>query len=365
MKIGIITQPLIDNYGGVLQNYALQKMLIQMGHTPFTYDLCYRWPLWKWTLSVIRLYIKKLIDKRNTIDYPVRPYKGYIRGKNFGAFIKRNIHTVRPKDGIRSAVLDKYPVDGLIVGSDQVWRPMYNKPDSCTPLDNSFLEFASNQQHLLRVSYAASFGVDDWEYSIEQTQKYKHLLALFDHVSVREESGQALCSRYFGRKDVSVVPDPTFLLTPEDYRSLYEKNSRQICGNKFFFAGILDISEFEKNILKKIGKELMLDVVFTDPRSHTPEEWLRLIDEADFVVTDSFHCTVFSLIFGKAFLLKPSIQRGCSRYETIFEMFKINPENHIIDSYSVISDESINRARKKYKLEKAREKARDYLAGIF
>lgn len=331
MKIGILTQPLLDNYGGVLQNYALQQVLISLGHEPFTYDVCYRWPLWKWMLSVSRISAMKAIGRWRDVEFPVRPYKGFIREKRFGKFINRRIQTVEPDYPLTAEVLERYPVDVLIVGSDQVWRPKYNKPDSCTPLGNSYLDFAEGRSDIVKISYAASFGVDEWEYTPEQTALCADLLSKFDAVSVREESGVSLCRDNLKCDSAVQMPDPTLLLTADEYKKLFE--GKMEARKPYIFASILDSCSDERKKLEEEAKKNGLQVIYAYQNKVTPEEWIKCICEAEAVVTDSFHCVVFSIIFHKKFALKPSVRRGLSRFKCLFDMLGIEQRNHVVNNY--------------------------------
>ena len=106
--------------------------------------------------------------------------------------------------------------DAIVVGSDQVWRPKYFKDK----IENAFLDFAKSW-NIKRIAYAASFGTDEWEYAPKQTKRCGELLKLFDFVSVREMSGINLCATHFDL-GAKLEPDPTMLLTTEDYMRLFE-----------------------------------------------------------------------------------------------------------------------------------------------
>ena len=132
MLIGILTQPLLDNYGGTLQNYALQCVLEELGHDPRTFDRCYRWDLWHYYPAALRVGLMKILGKWKEIPFPEKPYHGYIRQKHFGRFIEKNIHRQEVKGKMTASMLEGF--DAVIVGSDQVWRPVFNREDMCTPL---------------------------------------------------------------------------------------------------------------------------------------------------------------------------------------------------------------------------------------
>ena len=116
------------------------------------------------------------------------------------------------------AYTSQYRFDAYVVGSDQVWRPTYNLGDK---LFDMYLAFADGQQ-VKRLSYAASFGVDKWEYSDDQTRICSELAKQFDAISVREKSGVKLCADNLGVDAIHVL-DPTMLLDPSDYNKLIGK----------------------------------------------------------------------------------------------------------------------------------------------
>lgn len=104
--------------------------------------------------------------------------------------------------------------DAVIVGSDQTWRPKYS-PN----IYDFYLDFISKDKRIKRIAYASSFGVDDWEYSAEETKKCAKLSKLFDGISVREQSGIDLCKDHLG-VDSELALDPTLLLNKDDYVTL-------------------------------------------------------------------------------------------------------------------------------------------------
>ncbi len=190
----------------------------------------------------------------------------------------------------------KYGFDALIVGSDQVWRPMYNYN-----IEDCFLSFVSHM-NLKRVAYAASFGTDKWEFTQQQTEQCAVLAKRFDGISVREKSGVALCNKYLGVNATHVL-DPTLLMKSQDYIKLCSHISKR---EPFIFAYVLDESE-EKiksivNFAERRGLPYFIkgaDNTVSD--DDTIELWLSYFRDAAFVVTDSFHGTAFSIIFNKDF----------------------------------------------------------------
>lgn len=375
MRIGIITQPLHNNYGGLLQNYALQQVLKKLGHDVITLDQKNA-PVSHLRIiaSFIKTFILKLIGKGAKRKYYFElddKQKAYI-SKYTKYFVDKYIIHTQPMyktEDFRSYCIHNQ-IDGLIAGSDQVWRPVYNYN-----IYRSFFDFAEGLK-IKRYSYAASFGVDFWEFTNEQTLKCKKLLELFDAISVREESGVGLCDTYFGRKAEHVL-DPTMLLDKEDYEELV-KNENEPTSSGNLFTYILDESEEKANIINKVAKSLDLVPFTVMPKSRANRQtikqiddcvfppvtrWLRAFMDAKFVVCDSFHGAVFSIIFNKPFLVIGNKDRGMSRFNSLLKTFEL--QNRMISSnLDTVIDTPINWNKVNIIHDVLKRKAIDYLSKI-
>ena len=211
MNICIITEPLSANYGGILQNYALQTVLKRLGHNVYTFDVGkFNWA--DWITHSLAVTLHKI--KGEDIHYLKNPYQRRKKEAPLRRFVDQNIDLVTPRQHLFNLeCLRKYNVEAFVVGSDQVWRPLYNHN-----IEDMFLAFAENVQ-CLRFSYAASFGTDVWEFSEKQTRICKTYAKMFDAISVREFSGLKLCEEYLDVKAEHVL-DPTMLLAKADYNQL-------------------------------------------------------------------------------------------------------------------------------------------------
>ena len=332
MKIGILTLPLNANYGGILQAYALQSVLKQMGHEVWIVNRLTRgMPLKMKILSLVRRLILRIIFHRNVVvrTWPTLKEER-IMNQHTNRFIKENINTTELIGSERNfSHLKKYSFDVIVVGSDQVWRPKYSP---C--LKNHFLHFIRTQNTTKRIAYAASFGVDNWEFSPKQTSECSNLAKLFAAISVREDSAVELCKKYLGVKAVQ-LPDPTLLLTKDDYVKLVEKdNIQRLEGTLLTY--VLDLTAEKKVIIQKVINEIGLTPVSVMPENLFREvgvkklnscvsppvtNWIRGFMDAEYVVTDSFHGTVFSIIFNKPFLAIGNSKRGMTRFASLLRLF--------------------------------------------
>lgn len=330
MKIAILTQPLRYNYGGILQNFALQTVLKRMGHIVVTLDpKRYTYPWWKHPFVISRKAVTKYI-KRHSEVYILGEYLQdksiRLLGTNTFKFIDKNIKRREYTDLQKEVKETDY--NAFIVGSDQVWRPEYN-----TNLPDMFLVFTKGW-NIRRIAYAASFGVDSWNQRTELTEKCKQSLKQFDFVSVRESSGVKLCKEVFGINAVHLL-DPTLLLTKDEYfSSLHLERVPKSKGNLLIF--ILDYTDDKRNLIQRITNEYHLvpfrvnsdvedNLAAFDNRIQPPvEQWVRGFFDAEYVITDSFHGCVFSIIFDKPFVVYINDSRGKARFESLLNQFSLN-----------------------------------------
>lgn len=328
MRIGVLTLQLHNNFGGILQAYALQKVLKDFGHNVVLIDKSRYVSLGPW-YKKYPIYIKRSINKfifgKNIIVKADIEQNRFLKtiAKYTEPFIEKYIRRVYTKDFSNIRERD---FDVLIAGSDQVWRPQY----FFSKIENAYLDFAK-EWRIRRIAYAASFGTEEWEYTEEQTNNCAALLKKFNAVSVRESSAVKLCNDNFGVKAEHVL-DPTMLICKEDYIKLFKDyNAAQSDGNLFCY--ILDEGEEKKSIIDCIAKEKGLKPFYVNSRyedldapleeriQQPVEKWLRAFYDAEFIITDSFHACVFSIIFNKPFIVYGNKERGLARFKSLLSIF--------------------------------------------
>ncbi len=335
MKIGILTLPLHTNYGGILQAYAFQTVLERMGHEVKVIDRPWRKQInWiKFPLQLIKRCIKRFILHRNVSILAEKEWNKnqIIFEKYTREFIDKYIKEYRIE---KISDIKENDFDAIIVGSDQIWRPKYYRLHYKNVAD-AFLFFARNW-HIKRISYAASFGTDKWEYTKKETLICQSLIKKFDFVSVRENTGIDLCRQYF-ETQAEWVLDPTFLLQPSDYIKLVkEANIPQ--NKRDLFCYILDMTKEKKEFIQDVAKNNnFTSHILEIPRNNKDnekivppvEEWLNGFYNSEFVITDSFHGCVFSIIFKKNFLAIGNTDRGMSRFTSLLSLLGL--ESNIIN----------------------------------
>lgn len=345
MKIGILTQPLTFNYGGILQAFALQTILKKEGHDAWLINYEKRKPhAWEIPFSIIKRMCKKYIFKKNIIVHEGKKYQKQkeIICFNTNCFIEKYILPKTQKVSLENFETDiGLEFDLLIVGSDQVWRPKYT-----SKIEDFYFGFLDKNNDIKRISYAASFGTDNWEYSDQQTNSCKKLVRKFGSISVRENTGVALCEKYFGVSPMHVL-DPTLLLDRVDYLQLIQSNKKEE-NIGALFAYILDETEEKAEAIKIISENLKLtacsvklktqDVSLPlNSRVVAPvEEWINSFVKSKFILTDSFHGCVFSILFNKPFVIFGNRKRGLARFYSILSIFGL--ENRMIFSSNELSN---------------------------
>ncbi|MCS5956377.1 polysaccharide pyruvyl transferase family protein [Klebsiella pneumoniae] len=348
MKVAILTQPLHTNYGGTLQAFALQYILREFGHEPVTINYRKIKPVVHPIRLVLSRIKQKIIEVR--IVYPFSDEDIKKISKHHNKFINKHI---KYTDAIYSVgeltdVINSGGFNAVVVGSDQTWRPRYSPR-----IDSFFLDFLSENKKIKKIAYASSFGTDDWEFTNEQTAKFSKLLKEFHSVSVRENSAVTLSSEHLGVSPEHVL-DPTLLLDRKVYLELIKDVSSKGRGNVFNY--VLDKSQEKKDVIQSVCKLLGKDFFATYPEHSEKEirsiknyaeyiyppieEWIRSFYDADFVITDSFHGTVFSIIFNKPFISIGNERRGKARFTSLLRMF--NLENRLVSHASDINSELIN-----------------------
>lgn len=328
MKIGILTQPIRSNYGGILQNWALQQVLITLGHKPFTfrrYDCTKIYKIWRDLKSILSYIVKHLIFHRNR-KYNKLPWDKapYVHTEHF---IQKNIKKITYYGILRETDLLQKHIKLIIVGSDQVWRPLYNKGI----LSTMYCEFLPPDSDIKPITYAASFGVDTWEYSEEEGEMAKREIQKFKAISVREQSGADICLSKFNREAIKVL-DPTLLIDVSIYSAITYPNVYTSLPKQYIGVYILDITTEKRAFVEKVSKALGFEAIYfgntlVDGKNLMPiERWLATIKNCSFMITDSFHGTVFSILFQKEFLSIVNPERGADRIFSLLETFNLTKQ---------------------------------------
>lgn len=330
------------NIGNRLQNYALQEVLIKKEcevtnlRDRRVYHISGK--------QLIKNNVKHILSITGNKKYKQKYEASRFinaRWKIIHQFSEEYIHhIIDASKGIDKIELSNY--DLAIVGSDQVWHNWKaGDPDFVMDLSYYYLSFLPPEK---RAAYGASFGFD--KFLERDLQAHMNGLQGMHYISCREQSGCDLVQSVTG-KDVPHVLDPTLLLDASDWRKLESKAnaySKNVTG-KYAFVFFLgnETEEYKQSVERECQKNSIDTIIdfndFSDDNiaSCGPIEFLYLIDHAQYIFTDSFHCTVFSILFDKNFVVYRRLQDGFTNmFGRIEELLKMT--GHMNNAYGGVSN---------------------------
>ncbi|WP_137653437.1 polysaccharide pyruvyl transferase family protein [Escherichia albertii] len=362
-KIGVLNFQYSDhNYGAVLQAVALENVLKQLGKNAEHINFI---PRKKINKNIKQLVIEFLASiGLKSLIYRVFNKKVIIKNKVEGSeifedFRNKYLNRTKAFHSLNELMEVEDSYNSVIVGSDQVWRPkMYS---NLTEIEIYFLSFIS--QKTKKISYAASFGVDRWEYDKNDnvTHKAQKYLNKFNSISVREKSGVEICGNVFDIRAEHVL-DPTLLIGRDFFDNLIKDKQPlvkktisyyklDLCES--FLAGI----EHLANLTGYEPNNIYYKQLDNGSYEYYPVlDWLSMINSSSIIITDSFHCVCFSILFNKNFYCCLNKERGASRLESLLN--ELGLEDRLISeeelsriytideiNYSPVED-MLNRRRK-------------------
>lgn len=344
-KVAIVSCYFQHNYGSMLQAYATQMALDRLGYENETIDISgFRGEIKK---AKIKYFVKASLTsdillskigmaknvaiKKFLKNEYVSQVK--IRDRKFDDFCKKYFRLSQiyeSKAELAAKCAEKY--SAVIVGSDQLWLPANIAADYYT------LNFVPESVNT--IAYATSFGQSTLPK--DSAKKAKIFLNRIKHISIREESGQKLIKDLTGR-DVPVVCDPTLLFTGDDWMSIQQeepiiKTPYIFCyflGNnpphREFAKRLREITGYKIVALTHLDEYVKCDINYADetPYDIDPSDFLNLIRNASYVCTDSFHCSVFSILYKRKFFAfrrytRNTKQSTNSRLDTLFNLTGIS-----------------------------------------
>ena len=294
-RIGILTWHYYGNFGSALQTYALQTVLELQGYKVFIVN--YRnikfgkhSMLKKYVAYMLHMLLSRAPGKIGcNCSFP------------FFYFQKKFLHETIPFQNVDNIqnILKRYGVDTIVYGSDQIWAPNVFNP--------IYMGKGINSHNIKKISYAASLGVTD--ISADVAQLYKELLSEYEMITVREEAGVRLLTEKCGIT-AEVVLDPTLLLNASDYKIL-ERKPRDMKEKEFCFCYFLNEDNQYLQTVNKFNIEKYALIGFDANKKHKnivkniekigPQEFLWLVHYAKHIYTDSYHGTIFSMLYHKQF----------------------------------------------------------------
>lgn len=373
MKVAIVTFIRAYNHGAILQGYALYKTLSNLGadvemldYEPEYFKRIYNvesFKKWLWLPGPLLSRFPKFLLLRNRVSK---------RNKKFDRFIRRNIHMSQNRFAdvydLNNVIV---PYDTFISGSDQVWN------NSITNFDPVFFLDFPTANKSKKISYAASFGFSSIPEELKS--EYKRLLSNWDYYSVREKNGVDILNELLNISATQCC-DPTLLLSHQEWNNVLSSKREKEKYILVYSAGAIRTTlryaqqlANEKNMkLIKItsvcSREVFMGEI-TNPYqvdfrvTASPDEFLSLISNASYVITDSFHATVFSLLFHTPFLTLIKTDKINDRALDLMTI--TGTENRTLEDHYSQIDQPIDWQKVDNRIEAYREKSLEYLKKIF
>lgn len=318
-KILLITIHNANNYGAVFQAFGLQKVLENFGEVKI---LDYENKHISISFQLLRIKLTPHGILGLGKDF-FRLFPRYRVIKKFKTFIRKNYNLTSKFDRKNSFDFDQYDV--LVSGSDQIWNPACISPDS--KLDSNYLLSFGSEKHI-RLSYSSSMGA--YQFNHKEESELRHYLSNFNFISVREYERKLYLQNLLKREDIYHVIDPSLLLTKEEYISLVENENEKVQSEieKYILLYTVPKVNLIRKAVAYYRSKMGLKVVSIEqglsPGAKVdkhimdagPLEFIELFRNAEFVITDSFHGTCFSLNFGKKFV-SVSPGKNVNRIESI------------------------------------------------
>ncbi|KGK89556.1 polysaccharide pyruvyl transferase family protein [Clostridium sp. HMP27] len=382
LKIGVLNCFQIKNYGSVLQSYAMEKAIQNLGYNAVSIYYNKDRGLKQYMEYLPQLMIKEVVlmkykgvHKKLYLKFKNKELNKLILQRNlkFDKFVQNNFNCSSHYIGIDN--LKKYADDfsAFVLGSDQVWHPIN--------LGSHYYTMEWIPHNKYKITYAASFGVS-YIPKIQQKATCKYLSKI-NSISVRENSG-ALIVKQFTGKDVPVVLDPTLLLPKSHWDTIARQPN--MLDEKYIFCYFLGNNKFHREFAEKLKRQTGFKIItlpymdeiveedfdFGDYKLFDvgPSEFLGLIKNAEYICTDSFHGTIFSILYNKKFLtfsrhVNKSKGSTNSRIDTLLDSLcltsrKMSDTEVKAEALSLISDD-IDYNLVENKLKRLIEKSTSYL----
>lgn len=351
-KIGIVTIYDNNNYGNRLQNYAINYYFFKMGYISDTIVLE------KNVKQKIARIIRESVISNIVFSFS-NSKKEHKRIYNFSKFTKKYISTKYYSN--INTIDENY--DKFSIGSDQVWNPTFNLNQ-----DLMLLTFTSPNK---KICMSPSFGINQLPNNIDKNRLLSYFNE-FNNISVREDAGKEILKDLGYKGEVAVLVDPTMLLTASEWDEV-SKKPEMLKTNKYilnYFLG--DLSKERMSEIQRVAKENNCEVInILDKNSPFyecgPSEFLYLEKHAFLICTDSFHSSVFAILYNRPFIIfdrEDKEENMNSRLDTLISKLKLKNRKY---NNKCITYENMNHDyTEAYKqLEIERKKSKEFLNNIF
>ena len=342
MNIGILTLHYVPNYGALLQAYATQRVLCEMVDSKEHVEIIDYRPAEREMLYSGKEAIKYLFDNHN-ISAVKRFIISFLSRGYYKSFRSSQRHFVDSNMSLSKRVCKKElrsegkNYHAVILGSDQVLNPFVINGDY-----SYLFDFVDCKKY----SYASSYGLKD--FPEEKIEEYKKYLSEFTYISVRESYGKDITNKIVGNEDTEVVLDPTLLVTKEEWKEIAGEKNAIYEKKKYITVYMVKPSEKLIDYANKLKENTGLDIIYIAlPNTmrempllkrlgckcdYSIKEWLAILANAEYVVTNSFHGVAFSLNFNRQVFVQISNEntKANGRLENVVQLFGLT--EHVIEN---------------------------------
>lgn len=352
-NVSLVTWIGPGNYGTLLQSYALHHELERLG-----YNVCFLNKIG--VVRSFKLFFNQCFFRKKKENFSLKKQKQNEFIKNYRI---KDVYTIFPKCAINKAT------DIYITGSDQIWNTMFYWDPFY------FLYFAGRKK---RIAYASSLGTN--YINPKYKSRVKKYLLKFSHIGLREQSTVQLLSELLGRNDIVSVPDPTFLLTAKEWNEITQKAVLEFdVPEKYMFVYFVGKRDSYTTTLETIRKKHGIKQIIIVPsfesgffniadaliyKNAGPAEFVKLLQNATVICTDSFHASALSINLSKDFyvLKRFSDKDENSQNIRIYDLLtRYNLRHRLCDEACKIENQSIDYSSVQPLLEKDRKNAKTYL----
>ncbi len=334
-KVGILTLYPSYNYGGMLQCMAMYKLLSDLDVEPILISRPQY--IQEGLLRKIARKVLMWLPGQNVRNIRSNWRDTKLHKPFFNTYVKNQTKLLWTQEELKSVCASE-GLNAVVVGSDQVWRFEYINDGY---YQNYFLDFVP--ENVDKIAMSASFGKDSWNSPESVKENVRKLLRRFKAISTREASGVDICANEFGLPSAYHTLDPTMLVDKSFYDFLISLSPLSTEESRLV-TYILDETEYKSRIIQQISHQRNAQPKhlygYKTKKFISMSEWLKSIKSADFVVTDSFHGMVFSIIFRKNFIVIGNAERGLSRFSSLLDMLGLG--NRLLLSDEIMPMEDID-----------------------
>lgn len=311
--------PKRDEFFNNLDNYSLEQLVNMYIYNKYECGIMNCWASWNYgailTCYALQEVIKKIGYTTQVINFRHKIHdnkKNYPRSKSQKIFVEKYLNLTKVCKNKKQLAKLNDTINTFISGSDQVWSWYY-------PMQYLyFFDFVKSDKK--KIACAAGMCFKNFQQPDDVKTSLEYYMKRFDAVSMREKQSVAFCKKEFDI-NAEFILDPVFLIPKSNYEDIIKESN--LTDNKFIVIYMFEYNNYIKKVANKLAKQHSCKIVFIKC-GQAIQDWLYYIKNAEYVITDSYHGTCFSIIFGKQFIVPINNYRGNERFESLLSLLDLN-----------------------------------------